>query len=252
MPDAVSLVTLTTDPAQFERTAGTLRAQQPAIDVECLPIDANSHGWNASQGLNDGIERASNDWVVCAHQDVLFPTGWWQRVCAQLDAYRDAANVAVMGLVGMTRAGHFRGHIIDPHGHCYWPGAPCPVIGIDEHVIIVRKSAGVRFDPALPHFHCYGTDIALTASERGKGAIVVDAPVVHLSGGKLDDNFTLASEHLLRKWKARTRGVIPTCAVLLYDGSISGFPRYAIARLARRQSRRALGGGSFRAAYSDA
>jgi Glycosyl transferase family 2 len=40
---------------------------------------------NAAAGLNLGLERAKNEWVVCVHQDVYLPRGWDRRLVDQLD-----------------------------------------------------------------------------------------------------------------------------------------------------------------------
>ncbi|MEM9063981.1 MAG: glycosyltransferase family A protein [Planctomycetota bacterium] len=245
-PSRLSLVTLTTRPEEFGRTASTLEEQHIPVEVQRLPIDANGNGWNAAQGLNHGIDQSEGDWVVCAHQDVLFPPGWWGRVLEQIQDWQ--GNIGAIGLVGVEPSGSFRGHIIDPHGHCYWGPLPAPVSAFDEHVIVLRADAKLRFDPETPHFHCYGTDIALSARAAGLDALAVDAPVVHLSGGTLDPKYFESGEWLMRKWK---RSVLPTCASILHSGSLLALPAYLRAKLARRASRKARHGhdGRFRAAY---
>ncbi|MFU8829927.1 MAG: hypothetical protein ACNA8P_10915, partial [Phycisphaerales bacterium] len=183
------------------------------------------------------------------HQDVLFPAGWLRTVKTQLQLLPD--NAAIVGLVGCTRKGCFRGHVIDPHGHAYWGPLPTRVTSLDEHVLLVRPNIGLRFDESIPHFHCYGTDIVLAAEAAGYTAHAVDAPVVHLSGGQLDASFDESAKVLLDKWGKSMGGVIPTCAKLLSTPD-RAFWRYASCRLARYRSRHSASGGlpSFRTRYS--
>jgi hypothetical protein len=230
----VSLVTLVTDPALYESSRASLIRQLAEGEVESLAVDANKRGWNAATALNDGIERASGEWVICGHQDVAYPEGWWERVTAQVGQWKGTVGVA--GLVGVTRGGAFRGHIIDPHGHCYWGPLPCRVLALDEHALIIRRDTGLRFDPQTPGFHCYGADICLEARRRRLDVIAVDAPVVHHSPGVLDDSFDEASNWLLQKWAQETGGVIPTCAAQLYGGGLSAAARHRVLKIRRRLS----------------
>ena len=50
---------------------------------------------------------------------------------------------------------------------------------LDEIVLILKKSSGLRFDDSLPHFHFYGTDICLRAAQRGMRSYAISAFCVH-------------------------------------------------------------------------
>lgn len=243
--NAVSVVTLVSDEALYQQSRGTLAEQLDADCVQWLAVRPNALGWNAAQALNHAISAAVSPWIVCAHQDVLFPAGWWSCVTRALRAW--PGRVAVAGLVGVRADGHFVGHVLDPHGHCRWLPLPSAVCSIDEHVIILHREAGLRFDVANPGFHCYGTDIALTARSRGWDVIVIDAPVVHMSGGKLDSSFERAAAWLLTKWGATLGHVIPTCATTIEARRWTNVFRRLRVRWNRRRSRRArsCGGGCF-------
>lgn len=231
---SIAFVTLVNDRAQFDDCQRSLREQVDPLP-EWLAVEPNAKGWNAAQGLNHGIAELDADWVVCVHQDVLFPPGFWQRLSDGLGS--QPAEVALAGLVGCQRNGRFRGHIHDPNGHCYWGPVPDEVLTLDEVLIAVRKSSGLRFDAAVPGFHCYGSDLCFQADERGLRAVVLDAPVVHLSTGKIDDNYERASQWLLERWGERYRWVLPMPALVVQDEArASWFYRTRI-RWRRRQDR---------------
>ncbi len=231
----LSVVTLVNQDRLYEAARGSLAVQHADGAIQWLPIRPNQRGWNAAEGLNAGIDAAQADWIICAHQDVLFPKGWWTTVEAQLAGW--GPRVAVAGLVGVRDNGRFAGHILDPHGHCRWGPLPVAIGSLDEHLLILRRASGLRFDPATPGFHCYGTDLAREARRRGFDAIAIDAPVIHLSGGKLDPAFDQAAEWLLRKWGRDCGGVLPTCAKVIAARRWSNGLRRLLVRWNRRISR---------------
>lgn len=162
---------------------------------------------SASIAYNEGLEMCSTRIVVFAHQDVYLPQPWLQQLhhaIKEIEA-RDP-NWAVIGVFGVSGEGR---HV----GHCWSSGlnqvlgAPfdCPqqVVSIDELVIILNRSSGLRFDEKLPGFHLYGTDIVQTAISCGFGAYVVHAPVVHNSRPvkSLVGPYTAAYRYMQQKWK---------------------------------------------------
>ena len=230
----LAFVTLVNDRAQFAACQASLRAASGALP-EWLAVEPNAKGWNAAQGLNHGIEAVQGDWVVCVHQDVLFPPGYLARLQSALDAL--PADAAVAGIVGCERNGRFRGHIVDPNGHCFWPGLPRGVLALDEVLLAVRVASGLRFDPQVPGFHCYGADLCFEADRRGLLAMAIDAPLVHLSTGKLDANYDRASQWLMEKWGARYGHVLPMPTLLLQDEARASWFRRLGIRWRRRQGR---------------
>ncbi|MFO1076412.1 MAG: glycosyltransferase [Planctomycetota bacterium] len=231
---SIALVTLVNDPAQLDACRASLAAQVEA-SPEWLAVEPNRRGWNAAQGLNHGIDRLDAEWVVCVHQDVLFPPGFWARFSAALAAL--PADAALAGIVGCDRDGRYRGHICDPNGHCYWGPLPCRVLALDEVLIAVRKSAGLHFCEEVPGFHCYGADLCFEADRRGRSVHAIDAPLVHLSTGRLDASYDLASQWLLAKWGARYGHVLPMPTLVVQDENRAGFVHRTLVRWRRRRDR---------------
>ena len=231
----LSLVTLVNDERMYAISRATLAAQHPESVLQWIPVDADAKKWNAAEGLNDGIERAEAEIVVCVHQDVLFPNGWWER--ARQALLRCPAPLGVVGLVGTTAGGRFAGHVLDPHGHHRWGSGVQAVSSLDEHVLILNRRSSPRFDPSIPGFHCYGTDLALQSLEERLGVYVIDAPVVHLSGGGLDPTYRDSVAVLLAKWGGRFQGIIPTPAAVIDDGRTVSWSRRLRVRYERRRSR---------------
>ena len=123
----------------------------------------------------------------------------------------------------MTREGEFVGHLWDSGlgTICGGPfGPPRNVASLDEVVLIVRRASEVSFDPALPSFHLYGTDIVLEAQKAGMKSYVVDLPVIHNSKAnvRLDHTYVAAYRFMVRKWKALLPW--PTVIIQLTDNPI--------------------------------
>jgi glycosyltransferase involved in cell wall biosynthesis len=138
---------------------------------------------SAARAYNDGLEKAGTDLVVLAHQDVYFPPGWLDSLKNTLEllAIRDPE----WGVLGVW------GGIDDDGspGYMYWTGVngaagkPFPgvreVRSLDEVVLILRKSSGLRFDERLSGYHFYGTDICLEANRRGRKCYIFSGFCVH-------------------------------------------------------------------------
>lgn len=236
MIERLSVVTLVNDGALYSRMVESLKTQAEGVELQFLPISADAEGLNAAAGLDKGLDRADAEWVLCVHQDVRFPTGWLESFSDAVG--RAAPETAVIGLVGCRGSGHYAGHVKDPHGHKRWGPLPASVVSVDELLIAVRRASGLRFDPECPGFMLYGTDICLSARERGLRSVVVDAPVVHLSGGRKDGDLARSEAWLLGKWGGEYNDVIPTCTALLCRRKARNFLKWALAKAIMRYDAR--------------
>jgi GT2 family glycosyltransferase len=163
---------------------------------------------SASLAYNDALRRATGDLLVFVHQDVFLPPGWIETVrCTVSELERRAPEWGVLGVWGVTDSGR-------QHGHAHWPGRewpagqpfaePVPVQTLDELLLIVRRSAGLRFDESLPGFHLYGADLCLEARRRGLTNYAVDAFCIHNTAtyGFLPIDFWRGYMYLRRKWRS--------------------------------------------------
>jgi hypothetical protein len=114
---------------------------------------------------------------------------------------------AVLGVFGAAADGRRFGrvwcsaHERELGGPFTTPGS---VVSLDELLLVVRRSSGLRFDETLPGFHLYGTDIVQAALAGGFGAYVVHAPVVHNSNPTyLWRDYWKAYRHVARRWRHR-------------------------------------------------
>lgn len=114
-------------------------------------------------------------------------------------------NWGVVGIYGITNSGLGVGYAYST-GLKRFVGAPLnhpiEVRTLDEIILIIRRSSGLRFDERLPGFHLYGTDICLQAEKKGMRNYVIPCFALHNSNGIkfLPLDFWKAYLYLRRKW----------------------------------------------------
>ncbi|MFK7959218.1 MAG: hypothetical protein AB8G96_01725 [Phycisphaerales bacterium] len=232
----IAVVTLVTDPALYATSIGSVAraARRVGVDLELQPVCCADHGWNAAQGLNHGIDQTKARWVLCIHQDVVLPSPWFCWAQEQIaraggsDAWpvtetNATASPAVIGTVGTTASGRFAGAVLDPNGYCRWGRGPTDVASLDEHLLLLDRESGLRFDADVPGFHAYGTDLVLQARAAGHRAVAIDAPVVHASSGTIDAAWNAAAAWIVDRWTDHRGEVVPTPARTMHHSGTTAF-----------------------------
>jgi hypothetical protein len=164
---------------------------------------------SASIAHNSALDAAANDIVVFLHQDVYFPYLWFSNLAKSIRSLDERElRWGVLGCFGCRRSS--QGGI----GSVYTTGRgahgnrieqPELVDTLDEIVLVIRRSSGLRFDPSLPHFHLYGTDICLEAQSKGLNTYVVPGFCVHNTNQllRLPPQFHDCYRYVKRKWASR-------------------------------------------------
>jgi hypothetical protein len=164
----------------------------------------------AGKAYNDAIDRSANDLMVFAHQDIVFPKSWplaLERALKLLDA--TDPRWGVLGCYGETLHDNGRGWVFSTG--CGVLGKPfeepAVVQTLDEIVLILRKSSGIRFDENLPNFHFYGADVCMEGARRGMKSYAISAFCMH----NADQNLILAKEfyETYRPFKRKWREYLP-------------------------------------------
>lgn len=163
---------------------------------------------SAAKAYNEIIDQAANDLIVFAHYDVLLPASWLRELRQAIE-YLDRADPAwgVLGCYGVNQSGRVFGFLYQrgmglvgtPLEH------PEPVQTLDEFILVIRKSSGLRFDERLPHFHLYGADICLRAASRKLTSYTIPAFCVHNTNHYLvlPPEFYECCRFIRRVWRDR-------------------------------------------------
>ena len=161
---------------------------------------------SAADAYNAGIGRSSGEIMVFAHQDVYLPEGWANRAQKCIEAIAaDDPDWGVIGIYGVKKDGRHAGHVYyhKVMGERFEGGME--VATLDELLLIVRRSSGLKFDPDLDGFHMYGADICLEAGRRGMKSYAISAFCVHNSNDYklLPLQFWKAYFYMRKKWKSQ-------------------------------------------------
>lgn len=201
-PDVTFVTTKSGAPSLFERNF----AASPCLKgISSDRIIVQEGFSSAALAYNDAIDRAQTDLIVFAHQDVYFPDTWLGELGRSLKILDSLdPDWGVLGGWG-TRLQGFK------VGFLYSVGLgvlgkpferPVAVDTLDEFVLILRKSSGLRFDSTLPHFHFYGMDICMSARKNKKRCYAISALSVHNSSyGYVSPDFFVCYWHVRRKWR---------------------------------------------------
>jgi len=179
----------------------------PGIDSRCQVI-VERDSPSAGRAYNRGLDKAKADIVVFAHQDVFLPDDWFPRLGQSIRQIESSGEGwGVLGVFGATAQ---KPPVL--HGFCYSTGLqrilgapfsyPVATRTLDELVLVVRRSSGLRFDGQLPGFHLYGTDMCLQAEAVGLKNYIIPAFCIHNSKGivRIPAEFWKAYFHLRKKW----------------------------------------------------
>ncbi len=133
--------------------------------------------------LNTGLDQAIHEVIAFVHEDVYLELEWQAKVNAVLNALETSdPQWGVLGAAGLDRTGRLVGNFFDPHGSINsFSGNDlyARVQTLDEQLMIVRKSSGLRFDASIPGIHGLGSDLLFNASDKGLNCYVVNAPTRH-------------------------------------------------------------------------
>lgn len=205
MEDEIVVVAASNDQKILD---GNLR-RSPCIASGQVRLRVEWNATSASIAYNSALDATHAPVVVFAHQDVYFPRGWEQLLQRRIaEVARGDPNWGVIGALGVGLDGRVQGPVWSTSlGQIVGVVRPASTVvqSLDELLIVVRRSAGLRFDEALPNFHLYGLDIVQIARAAGLASYVVPLPLVHNDKAHpaLGEDFWQAYRFLAHKWKHR-------------------------------------------------
>ncbi len=166
---------------------------------------------NLSLAINFGLDQAVHPVVVVVHEDVYLAAGWHDRLetsLRTLEAEHDP-SWGMVGAAGWTETGTVEGHWKDPRMErdTLAGSAFREVERLDEHLLVLHRSSGLRFDPLLPSIHNLGLDLALTARTMGLRTYVVDAPTIHKFADEHGNPITAADDSPKLAYRQKYRNV---------------------------------------------
>lgn len=181
---------------------------------------------SASTAYNSALDAAEHDVVILIHQDVYLPDAWFTDLMQSLDVLeRDRLPWGVLGCFGSTKERWGGVGLVCDTGAGLCGNEidrPEPVETLDESVLVVRRSSGLRFDAELPHFHLYGTDLCMAARARGMTSYAIPAFCIHNTNQllALPSEFYDCYRFVKKKW-ARFLPIHTSCLdITRFDGAL--------------------------------
>lgn len=199
---------------------------QEHTEYEYILIDNTKRAFtSASQALNNGGDKASGDYIIFLHQDIMFTSSNTLQNITHYLTDKDK-------LYGVAGARDSKGVITNiTQGRDFAPAGyakvtePTLVQTLDECMFIVPKEVfeKLKFDESLINgWHLYVVDYCLSASKMGISSYVIPADnVYHLSPGfSMNMSYFRILRKLVKKHSEfpviyTTMGVWPTDFLLL-------------------------------------
>lgn len=194
--------TLVTRKDEYEEMLfSTMQAGFDSDDVEFIYFNnIDSNNFDGFNGLNKAISAANGKYLIFCHQDILFNFDKREKLdscIAQIESFDP--KWAVLGNAGKTRDGKIVLRISDPHGSDTSIGNfPEEVMSVDENFIVLNRTLNLSASHQMTGFHLYGLDICRNANYLGYKNYVIDFHLLHKSGGKIDETFSLAQQSYSR------------------------------------------------------
>lgn len=226
----ISMVTLVNRPDIYQENV-LMSTLEDKNKIEYVRIE---NADSAASGLNKGLEKATNDLVICCHQDIWFKEGWFQKLEIVLkklsnfgfgsglnDSDDDSDGLiniwGVLGMAGTT----FDNIMVGTHSGLGMIDKKdiIRVQTLDGSCLILKKSVckeyELKFDENLAWFHFYCVDIALQANDKRLGAYVISVPIDHRTKWTSGEGFQESSQYISKKW-AKKFGKICTTVGTYY------------------------------------
>jgi GT2 family glycosyltransferase len=230
-----SIVSVISRPEIFESCLlASINQTRGDHDIEIIPIFNDNNQYSASAALNVGLDVATADVIVFAHQDVRLLHDWFDRLVEALAELPE--QWGVLGAAGISLA-YGRSNIGKWGGALdvntvavgsvwdndealtqvpYWDGLKdvTPVHCVDECVFVVNRRTGLRFDLQFTGFHFYGVDVCLQARAASYRTFAAHLPIIHY--GKYSASFSGDRKYwvylrlLHNKWRMRFPEVLGT------------------------------------------
>jgi hypothetical protein len=215
-----------------------LSRQNTPFDL--ILLDNKDHSYrSAAQAYNEGSAKASGDYLMFIHQDVLLTSNNWLKEAE--NSLSTVSNLGVAGVAGMLQpifvndlevcARYYllkkldlikvwyyrygRGNVFHGHEKKPWLGKFTSEVlstrTLDELLLIIpaRVFENSKFDQTTcDDWHLYAVDYSLSASQKCLDVCVLPHSVVHLSLGNLNKAYFKTLMKLIEKH--RTEKLINT------------------------------------------
>lgn len=174
-------------------------------NTEFIYIDNSENKYDAYDGLNQCLNKASAKYVILVHQDIEFK---FDDIEVLKDKITEIDTIdskwAILGNTGydfnniniqytrITDTGQF-----DVKDGPFPVRVSCP----DENIMIVKNELNLMFSKNIGHYHLYGADLSIQAQMQGYNTYVIDFHILHKSGGYPNQSFYDTKDRMIKQYQ---------------------------------------------------
>lgn len=155
--------------------------------------NSNGNKYDAYDGLNQCLNKATGKYVILVHQDVEFKFDNIDVLIEKIDEInKKDSSWAILGNTGYDYNNITKQYtrITDTGQIDYSVGNfPEKVSCVDENIMIVKNDLNLMFSKNIGHYHLYGADLSLQAAMQGYSTYVIEFHIFHKSGGYPNKSF---------------------------------------------------------------
>lgn len=197
-----TIATLVSKPNQYRQALDSfIDAGFTTADCQFIYIDNSaSNVFNAYNGLNRLITEATGEYIILCHQDIVLRYDK-RNVLEQriIEMNRLDPNWAVLSNAGALDSKRLVQKVTMADDEYQVRGSfPTQVMSVDEHFIVVKKSANLAMSNSLNSFHFYASDLCILAQYRGYSCYVIDFHLYHASKGDVNESFFKAKKEFIK------------------------------------------------------
>lgn len=190
---------------------------QQGVSYELITVDANEHKFlSASETLNYAGRKATGDYLLFVHQDVIFESKFVLReiysMCTQYDfGIAGVAGCVKLGKTIQTISKIHHGDEHQPAGSITNFNMPQVTDSLDECLLIIPRDVFTlfKFSNIGKTWHLYGTDYSLKMKMNCRNVFVFPIDFWHLSNGSsLNLNYYHSVFRLADLYRAHFKEII--------------------------------------------
>lgn len=214
-----TVATLVTDMAEYHEMVESYHRAGFTGDIcEFIYVDnIGKNSFDGYEGLNLFLQTARGEYIIICHQDVLLNFDNIDILKQRIEEIEMIdPNWAIISNAGGIENNLYQRvttNVVYADGYEQIHGIPPQkVCAVDEHFILVKRSANLSLSHNLAGFHLYGTDICLVAELLGYSAYVIKFKLMHKSYGNPDERYYETRTKLIEKYVQfmRSRTIINT------------------------------------------
>ncbi|MGC1309735.1 MAG: hypothetical protein WA885_21130 [Phormidesmis sp.] len=198
------ICTISNDTEQYQRAKKTFLESGFSEEVCKYSLFDNSKGntYDPFKTINYVVKTTAEPYVIFCHQDVLLDKGdgffHLKEILEELEKLDP--KWAIAGNAGINNHYELVAKISDSSTPMWLGSFPQKVHSLDENFFVMKTAAGILCSQDLEGFHCYASDLCLSAIANKFSCYVIDFHLTHLSTGTYNQVLYNAQDRLYKKW----------------------------------------------------